>query len=196
MIAWLPLAAMALWALAEAPARPPAALDPDHPQARWMAFSRPGAAHRELERLLGDWETTTAIWLEPGGEPYAVSRGTASHTWLEQGRWLALESSGTLMEIPHHGFGMLGYDNFKKKYVASFVDNVTTSMITMEGSWDEAGAVLRLFGTVDEPLTEEHDRAVEYAFEATGPDSLTLRVFDLPRGAASKVMETSFRRAR
>jgi hypothetical protein len=160
-----------------------------------MAFSTPGAAHRELERFLGEWDTVTRVWLEPGGEPYAESAGTASHRWLEEGRWLALESEGSVMEIPHHGFGMLGYDNFKQKYVGSFVDNITTSIVTMEGSWEDAGTTpLRLFGTVDEPLTGEHDRAVSYTFSFSGADSLTLRVFDLPRGPESLVLEVGFSR--
>jgi hypothetical protein len=168
----------------------------DDPQARWTAFSRPGPEHHALARFVGEWETTTRVWLEPGGEPYAESRGTASHRWLEEGRWLALESSGTVMGIPHHGFGMLGYDNFKKKYVGSFVDNISTSILAMEGSWSTPDEPLVMFGTVDEPLTGEHDRAVEYAFAFTGADTLTLRVFDLPRGAENQVLELRFTRIR
>lgn len=167
----------------------------DGPQARWEAFSRPGPEHAALERFIGEWETTTRVWLEPGGEPYAESEGTASHHWLEEGRWLAMESSGTMMGIPHHGFGMLGYDNFKQKYVASFVDNISTAILSMEGAWEEGGP-LRMFGTVDEPLTGEHDRAVMYTFEPAGTDTLTLRVYDLPRGADSLVLEVLFTRTR
>jgi len=166
----------------------------DHPFDRWRAFADPGPAHESLARFLGEWDTVTSVWLEPGGEPYSVSEGRAVHTWLEKGRWLALESAGDVVEIPHHGFGILGFDNFKKRHVATFVDNISTGMLYMEGGYTASGDVLQLFGRVDEPLTGEHDRAVRYEFRFAGPDSMMLVVHDVPRGEPDVVLEIAYHR--
>lgn len=47
---------------------------------------------------------------------------------------------------PFSGHGVTGYDPAKDKYVGTWVDSMTTSIMSIEGSYDKAGKVLTMTG--------------------------------------------------
>ncbi len=42
-----------------------------------------------------------------------------------------------MMNQPFSGIGYTGYDNFNKKYVSFWIDNMSTGMSTMDGKIDK-----------------------------------------------------------
>jgi len=84
-----------------------------------------------------------------------------------------------MMGMPMTGMGVTGYDNFDKKYVSFWIDNLSTAMYLSEGSIDPAGKVLSLYGKMDEPMTGEHDKNVKYVSRVVDPDKFVFEIHDL-----------------
>ncbi|MGH7151005.1 MAG: DUF1579 family protein [Planctomycetota bacterium] len=155
---------------------------------RWQEMCTPGENHAKLAAFLGKWDTKTTIG-GMGGPPM-VTQGTSEAKWLAEGRWLQSEWSGEMMGMKGRGWVTLGYDNFKKKYMVSFVDTFSTMLNMAEGAWDQTGRVLTAHGFIDEPITNEQDKPVKYVWRLLSPDRQVFEVHDLAIGETNtKVIE-------
>lgn len=157
-------------------------------------FIEPGKNHKLLERLLGKWNTETRFFM--GARPTPPEKGTAECAWLMKGRWLKLETSGTMMGRPSQVFMILGYDNFRHNYVTTAVSNLDTAMLHSEGHTDHAGKVLLTYGPLDEYLTGEVAKMVKYIWRFASDDKIVFEVHDLAIGEQNtKVVEVTFTKA-
>ncbi len=162
--------------------------------AMWKEISTPGAAHRKLDRFVGSWDVTTRLWMSPT-DPPEESEGTSTDRWILGGRFLQSEMHGSMMGMPFEGMGLLGYDNFKKKYVMAWVDSNSTAMYTAEGLADQTGTVFTFYGTMDEFLTGEHDKPVKYVYRIKDQDNYVFEIHDLGIvPGQTKVVEMQSRR--
>jgi len=109
------------------------------------AAATPGPAHKALESLAGDWNAEGKCWASPDGSP-TTSKGVSKVHWVLGGRFLQEDFSGEYMGKSFRGMGLTGYDNLKKKYVSSWVDDMSTGLFTTEGTADAAGKVLPFEG--------------------------------------------------
>lgn len=161
----------------------------------YMKTTQPSKHHKWLEQLLGEWRTTSTVWMAGPDGPPTKSEGSAKFSWAVPGKWLRQEWEGTMMGTPMTGFGVLGYDNFKKKFVGSWFDSLSTALLTFEGLLDKSGKVLNQWGPMDEPMTGEHDKTVRYTTRFVGPDKFIFEIHDLAIGGdATKVIEMEYAR--
>jgi hypothetical protein len=162
---------------------------------RWMEVCQTSDEHKALGWLLGEWEVTQRMRMGgPGSEP-VESKGTAEFHWLAQDKWLEASTSGSFVGMPVTGRWLLGYDNFKERYVMCMVDSIQTAMNTAQGHVDKDGAHLILWGTIDEPMTPEQDKQVKYVFRNWGADTWTFEIHDMMIGESdTKVLEFEHRR--
>jgi hypothetical protein len=142
-------------------------------------MSTPGAAHEFLDRFVGEWDIEMRMWMMGPDAPPTKTTGTSTFEWTLDRHWVKSSFEGVLMGRPMAGMGVMGYDNFKKKYVAMWVDSASTMMNTAEGLLDRTGDVLTYYGTMDEYLTGEHDKTVKWVYEFTDDDSFTFEIHDL-----------------
>lgn len=105
--------------------------------ARWMEFMTPGEAHKALDPRVGSWNLEVSMFNGPGTPP-TKSTGTSSVQWILDGRFLADTTSGDFNGMPFRGAGLTGYDNLKKCYVSSWIDNFGTGILHGEGHYDAA----------------------------------------------------------
>jgi hypothetical protein len=105
--------------------------------AKWKEFGTPGAAHKVLDALVGKWNVDVKMF-EPGQTAPMQSKGTSEVKWILDGRFVEETANGDFMGEPFHGVGTVGYDNLKKKYVMSWVDNTSTGVMYAEGTYDAA----------------------------------------------------------
>ncbi len=161
--------------------------------AKAQRYTQPGDHHKQLERFVGRWDTSTRMMM--GGQATPASKGTAEFRWLMPGRWLCSESTGSLMGQKVQGFWLVGYDNFKMSYVMTMVNSMDTAMLRAEGDFLRDGSTLVTYGTLDEYLTGEHDKMVRYVLRFADADHFTLEVHDLHIGLEnSMVVEVRFAR--
>jgi len=156
-------------------------------------YTTPGEQHKLLERFIGEWDTLARIVMP--GTSGEGEKGTATFDWLMEGRWIKMQSSGSMMGMQTESFSIMGYDNFKMSYVIVTVGTMDTAMLTSEGDLDPGGEALITYGTLDEYLTGEHDKMVKYVWRFVSDDEMTLEVHDLPIGETNtKVVEITFSR--
>ncbi len=169
--------------------------DPAEMQKRMMESMMPNQFHERLGKHIGEWDVEFSMWMGGPGAPAQTSKGVAKMSWLFPGRWVKEEYKGTLMGMPFEGQSILGYDNFKKKYVGCWVDNMNTAMSTMEGNYGMDGKTMLMYGRMNEPMTGELDKTVRYVGREVSDDEFTFEIHDLGIGEANtKVIEMRYRR--
>ena len=136
-------------------------------------LATPGETHRRLDFFTGEWDTSTTVM---GMEP---ETGTQSIKWILGGRQLQSEVNGTVMGRPFEGLGLLGYDNYKKKYTSVWCDSQSTTLLTSEGLADQSGKVITLYGTMDEWMDGTHDKAVKYVYRIVDENTYEFEIHDL-----------------
>ena len=104
-------------------------------EAAMKSFATPGPAHQVLQQKAGKWSLAVKMFM-PGAPAAMESKGTSEMKMIMDGRYLQDTTEGSFMEQPFHGQGLTGYDNLKKKYVGTWIDNMGTGIMTAEGSYD------------------------------------------------------------
>ncbi len=117
----------------------------------WQAYMTPGDPHKLLASWDGTWTGDITMWMAPGAPP-TVSKGTAINKMILGGRYQFSKHSGNMMGSPFEGEATTGYDNTKKKFISSWIDNMGTGIMTMEGDWDEGNKTLTLAGKCIDPM--------------------------------------------
>ncbi len=145
----------------------------DEMMKKWMAYATPGDPQKTMAGMVGTWDTEVKSFAPP-----SESKGTSTFTSIMDGRYIQETAEGNLMGMPFHGMGTYGYDNAMKKYVASWVDNMGTGIMTSWGTSDDAGKTINWSGKATDPMTgtEQSYRSVmhmmtadQYHFEMYGP---------------------------
>lgn len=118
----------------------------------YMKFATPGEAHRLLQPFVGSFVVTSTMWQAPGAPP-EVTKGTSENAWVLGERWVQQHFKGEVMGMPFEGIGYTGYDNFKKKYIGTWIDSMSTMLMVNEGAADPAGKTFTASGTVNDVMT-------------------------------------------
>jgi hypothetical protein len=175
----------------------PASQKPDPKMEEMMkkaeAASTPGAAHKLLEPLVGEWTAEVKCWMAPDAPP-TVSKATAKTSWAMKGRFVQEEFSGEFMGKPFHGLGFIGYDNVRQKYSNVWIDDMSTTVYTSEGDADSDGKVLTLAGTYACAMTGEKHKASRQIYRILSPDRHVFEMYDPSKGDNVKTMEITYTR--
>jgi hypothetical protein len=152
----------------------------------------PGAAHKALEPLVGNWNAEVKCWMDPAAEPM-VTKGTAKATWILDGRFVQEEFSGEFMGKPFKGISLTGYDNTKQKYNNVWIDDMHTALFTSEGAAESGNKVFTLEGKMDCPMTGEKDVTMKQVIRVVSRDKHVLEMYD-SRKPDVKSMEITYTR--
>lgn len=138
-------------------------------------YATPGGHHKHLEQMVGNWTTKSRFWMAPGAPPME-SAGKASHKPMLGGRFIKVTYEGDFAGQPFSGEGTIGYDNFKNKYVETWMDNMGTVTLYATGECDGQGGVRIMRGDMDDLVAGKPSwfRSV-YRFD--GPDRYTLEMY-------------------
>lgn len=166
---------------------------------RWMDACQTDHHHAKLADWIGKWDTETRMWMMGPGSTPSVSKGSAEFSWLFENRWLQQKVEGELdtgmMKLQVKGHGTLGFDRYKQKYVSSYCDSLTTTLLHSEGNFDRHDTSLVMFGFMDEPMSGEHDKCVKYVWKLVSKDRMVFEIHDLPIAEeATKVVEITYTR--
>jgi len=162
----------------------------------WKKWATTDEHHKELAWYLGKWDTETKITMGMGGQPPPPTKGTAEFKWIIEGRWLAEEAKSTLFGMPFQGFGILGFDRFKKKWVTTRVSNFDTAMLRFEGVVvDPTGKTRSLYCELDEYLTGEHDKMARGVYRKIDEDTFVYEAWDMTIGVDGQIVfEIAYKR--
>lgn len=167
----------------------PNELPPD--MAAMMAAAQPGPQHEALKPLIGSWKTTNKVWMDPS-QPPMESTGTAERKAVLGGRFIQEDYSGNMMNMPFTGTGYTGYDNMAKKYVCSWMDSMSTGIMTMSGQADASGKVFTYMSDQPDPMSGMKLKSV---LTIINNDKHTFTMFMVgPDGKDIKSMELEYTR--
>jgi hypothetical protein len=108
---------------------------------KMMEYATPGEAHKKLDPLVGKWDYEIQ-WSMAAGAPEMVTKGTSEVRWIYDHRYLQQEVSGPPEEPngpPMKGMSYFGYDNGRKQYFNTWMDNMGTGFMMGFGTADATG---------------------------------------------------------
>ena len=108
--------------------------------------------HRFLMEWAGHWREEVKIWSNPKAEPTKGIYDKEGRVMCE-GRFLVFTINGQMNNLPYEAQSTIGYDNSKKVFVKTWFDNLGTSILVLEGQYDEAKSQIEFKGTAFNPAT-------------------------------------------
>src|SRR4030095_6573387 len=118
----------------------------------WIAFATPGEMHKLMSSWDGNWTTDITSWMDPTSPPQK-STGTVENKTVLNGLYQMGHYTGTMMGAPFEGYSTLAYDNAKKMFVNTWIDNMGSGVVVMTGQYNPQTKTLELKGTQSDPMT-------------------------------------------
>lgn len=159
---------------------------------KWMAYMTPGKEQEQLAKMNGDWTYTSKMWMDSKGEP-TISEGTAVCKMLLDGRYSQMEVKGSIMGMPFNGISLLAYDNGKKIYLTTWIDNMSTGIMYGEGKYDEASKSTIIKGKMYDPMAGK-DIDYKETMKWTDENTMKIESFTITDGKEIKTMEITYTR--
>ncbi len=144
----------------------------------WKKASTPGEMHKKLDDMVGTFDASVRMWMDPS-QPPEDSTAKSVNTWVLGDRFVETKHEGTMMGEPFNGIGYTGYDNVQKKYVGTWMDSAGTGMMMSTGTADPSGKVMTSTATMVDPMTGKAAKITEkvtvadndhHVMEMWGPD--------------------------
>lgn len=159
----------------------------------WNDFKTPGNMHKWMEKTNGTWEADISMWINPSASP-DKSKGTIIQSSIMGGRYVVGKYSGTVFGQKTEGQTTMGYDNAKKLFVSTWIDNQGTGIVYLSGNYDEKTKTLNLSGYQTDPMTGK-DRNIREEMTIIDDDSYTITMIgSSPDGKEMKFMEALYKR--
>jgi hypothetical protein len=141
-------------ATAESTPKPPKKVDSATQMKNWQMYATPSDAHKLMATWNGTWNAEVTSWMKPGAPPM-TSKGKMVNKTVFNGLYQQSSFSGDMMGMPFQGASTTGYDNHKKVFVSSWIDNMGSGIMHMEGPWDDASKSMTMTGKMVNPGTGE-----------------------------------------
>jgi len=153
----------------------------------WMDYATPGQPHQMLAASDGKWKTETTMWMEPGAPPMN-STGEATNKMIMGGRYQRMTYKSEMMGQPFEGESITAYDNSKKMFVNTWIDNMGTGVMQMEGPWDDATKTMTLKGSCKDPITGK-ETTMREVYKIVDDKHHEMEMYSTQDGKESKTME-------
>ena len=159
----------------------------------WNDYMTPGKEHQMMASWDGTWNSEITMWMAPDAPP-SKNSGTTVNKMVLGGRYQQSEHKSTWENMPMEGISTLAFDNAKKVFITTWIDNMGTGMMTGEGPWDEATKSITIKGKMIDPslLKETSYREV---FTVVDANTQKMEMYaPTPDGKDFKTMEIIFTR--
>jgi hypothetical protein len=153
----------------------------------------PGANHKLLASLVGEWTFVNKMWMDPAAPP-TESTGTASYQMALDGRYLHGNYGGTMSGMAFEGHGLTAYDNVTQQFQSAWIDNFGTGITFMTGKYDPATKALTFRTEMADPMKPGTLVKVRQVIRLTSPDQHVMEWYESRGGKETKTMEIVYTR--
>jgi hypothetical protein len=177
--------------------------NPQEMMKQMMELSKLNENHKLLADMDGNWNYAIKFWMNPDpNAPPQQSKGTATRKSIMGGRYCVMDVSGKMQmpgadgkmkDMQFKGMGLEGYDNVKQKFVASWIDNMSTGIQFSEGTYDPATKTLTYTSEIE--MMPGMKTPVREALKVTDKDHMMLEWYENRGGQEKKTMEINYTRA-
>ena len=159
----------------------------------WADYATPGEMHQLLASWNGRWNGEVLTWMDPATPP-SKSQATNMLSSVLGGLYQAGHMSGIMMGMPFEGNSLIGYDNAKKLFVSTWVDNMGTGITHMTGTWDAGSKTLNMKGFQTDPVSGQ-DSHIREVLQVVDDNTHIMTMYgDGMDGKEMKFMEATFKR--
>ncbi len=160
----------------------------------WIKNTVPGEGHKIFKDLVGTWKHTSKFWMDANAKP-EESKGTSTSKLIMGGRFLQTDYKGTAMGKPFTGMGLLGFDSIKGEYQSTWVDSMSTALMTSTGTYDAATKTLTENGSSSCPMTGEKNKAFRGEWKFQDKNNYTYAMYaNGTDGKEFKNLEIAYKR--
>ncbi len=164
-------------------------------QKAWENYMTPGEEHAQLAKKAGQWTFQGKMWYGPD-MPAAEFDGTSSIKSVMGGRYIFEEVKSEVEGMPFLGFGIGGYDNLTKQYIGTWLDNMGTGIIRMQGTASADGKVINYKGEHPDLMSGRY-KTVRSTETSTDDDHFVVSMYDTaPDGKEFMMMEMIYARTK
>jgi hypothetical protein len=154
----------------------------------------PGEAHKVFDYYVGNWTYTGKLWMDPSAPAMDMAGKSEGKTVLG-GRFYTEHAVSSDPAMPFEGMACWGYDNHTKKYFFAWIDSMTTSLTTGEGTYDAAKKTMTWTSEGYDPMKGKNIKMKEIS--VVGSDgNITKTFYSLEGGKEIKSMELRLKRAK
>ncbi|MEO5892985.1 MAG: DUF1579 domain-containing protein [Ferruginibacter sp.] len=162
------------------------------PEKAWQNYMTPGEVHKMMALSDGEWNEEVTMWMDPSAPP-TKAIATAKNEMILGGRYQLTKSKGTMMGMPFEGMSIVGYDNAKKIFTTTWVDNFGTGTMTLEGTWDSQTKSITSKGKAVDPGTGK-DMLIREVMKFIDNDTQEMTMYETRDGKEIKTMEIKMTR--
>ena len=177
--------------------------NPQEMMKQMMEMSKLNENHKLLADMNGSWNYTIKMWMnpDPNAKPQE-SKGTATRKSAMGGRYFTMDVTGKLQmpgedgkmkDMQFKGMALEGYDNVKKKFVSSWIDNMGTGIQYSEGTYDPATKTFTF--TSEMEMMPGMKTPVRELLKMTDKDHIMMEWYETHGGQEKKTMEIAYTRA-
>ncbi len=154
---------------------------------KWMDYMTPSEVHKMMAEWDGIWQEDIKMWMAPG-TPEQTMKATVECKMIMGGRYQEQRHSGNMMGMPFEGYSLTGWDNARKIFTNTWMDNMSTGMVYMEGTWDAATKSMTLKGKMTDPMSGKQVD-VRQVLYITSKDTQKMVQYSTLEGREFKSME-------
>ena len=168
--------------------------------AMMMEMGKIGENHKLLAKCVGTWTYACKFWMDPDA-PANESTGTSVTKEIMGGRYFLTEHNGKMQmpgpdgkmtDMDFKGMAIDGYDNAKKKFVSSWIDNMGTGIMIAEGSYDSAKKTLSYDSECE--MMPGMKTKMRHVMTINDKDHHTFEMFENRDGKLVRTMEIKYTR--
>jgi hypothetical protein len=159
----------------------------------WQDYMTPSDVHKMIAKYDGTWNSDVKVWMKPDAPPMA-SKSVAVNTMILGGRYQQSKITGDYGGMPFEGFSLLGYDNAKKVFTSTWLDNFGTGTMTLEGTWDSASRTIIFKGAMFDPMSGKNTDVKE-TIQYVDDNTVKNQMFVESASGEFKTMEITSTRA-
>lgn len=161
-----------------------------------MEAGTPGQQHAMLAKGDGKWVAETTMWMAPDAPPMKA-KSSAVNKMVMGGRYQQTSFKGDFMGMPFEGSSTTGYDNAKKVFFTSWMDNMSTGLMNMEGTWDDAAKSINFKGKMICPGNGKECEMRE-VYKIVDDNTHVMEMYgpDMKTGKEYKSMEIKFTKSK
>lgn len=154
----------------------------------WEAYATPGYEQKQLAMDNGQWDEASTVWMEPGAPP-SQYKMVAVNSMILGGRYQQSVHRGSFEGQPFEGISTVGFDNVKKTYISTWIDNMGTGIMIMEGTYDAKTKSINFKGKQVDPVSGK-ELEMREIFTLVDDNTRKMEMFQKPLvGKEFKTME-------
>jgi hypothetical protein len=127
------------------------------------------------------------------GAPATKAEAKCNNRMILGDRYQESVSTGMMMGMPFEGHSLVAYDNVKKVFQSTWIDNMGTGIVYMEGPYDEKTKTLNMRGKMVDPMSGKIEVARQ-VLKFIDDNTQLMEMYVTKDGKEFKNMEIKFTR--